>query len=177
MRMSRKGFTLIELMVSISILSIMMVFLYKSYASLNKSNSFYKGELNSIKSEKLIKRIIYMDFSLAMSNSTQVLNQTTNEDVVFLQSANSVHNRYNPYIAYLVKDKKLYRLESLKPFKEYPLDSESEFSGDYLGKVKSFRVYKNSKKEGVTTSELYLVHIDFKSEDDILIKIKVLNEQ
>lgn len=177
MRISRKGFTLIELMVSISILSIMMVFLYKSYASLNKSNSFYKDELNSIKSEKLIKRMIYMDFSLAMSNSTQILNQATNEDVVFLQSANSVHNRYNPYIAYLVKEKKLYRLESLKPFKEYPLDSESEFSGEYLGEVKSFRVYKSSKKVGEVTPELYLVHIDFKNEDDILIKIKVLNEQ
>ncbi len=174
---SRKAFTLIELMVSITILSVMMLFLYKSYASLNRSNSFYKAELNHIKSEKLKKRVIFMDLSLALVNSMKIINQDKNEDVLFLQSSNSIHKRYNPYIAYILKDKRLYRLESLKEFKEYPLSSDSEFYADDFGEVESFRVYKSTKKIDKTIPELYLVHIDFKSENDVLLKIKVLNEQ
>ncbi len=174
---ARKAFTLIELMVSISILSLMMVFLYQSYASLNKSNSIYKEELNYIKSEKKKKRIIYLDLSLALFNSIKILNQDTQEDVLFLQTSNSIHKRYNPYIAYVIKENKLYRLESLRPFKYYPLSSDSEFDTDYLGEVESFRVYKTTKKVEKNIPELYLVHIDFKFENDLLMKIKVLNEK
>lgn len=176
MKNARGGFTLIELMVSISILAIMMVFLYKSYASLNRSNNIYEKEVNLIKSEQTKKKVIYLDFSLALLESTKILNQDSKEDVIFFQSSNSIHKMYNPYIAYLIKDEKLYRLESLTKFKEYPLSNDSEFSVDYLGEVNSFRVYKSSKKVGDITPEVYLVHIDFKSDNDILLKIKVLNQ-
>jgi len=177
MRKLRGAFTLIELMVAISILSIMMVFLYKSYASLNKSNETYKYESEKIKKQQNRKKVIYLDFSLALFKSTKIINQDKKEDVVFLQSANSLHKNYNPYIAYIVKDEKLYRLESLKMFKEYPLSIDSEFIADELGEVNSFRIYKSSVKVGNTIPELYLVHIDFKKENDILLKIKVLNEK
>ncbi|WP_324170587.1 prepilin-type N-terminal cleavage/methylation domain-containing protein [Sulfurimonas sp.] len=167
----RKAFTLIELMVSITILSIIMIFLYKSYASLNKSNHFYKKELFKIKSEQLKKRVLFLDFSLAKNKSIKIINQDIKEDIVFLQSSNSMHNRYNPYIAYIFKEQKLYRLESLKPFKEYPLNADAEFSVEYFGEAKSFRVYKSDNKE----KESYLVHIDFKEDKDILLKVNILN--
>ena len=169
----RKAFTLIEMLVSVTILSIMMIFLYESYASLNKSNQIYKNEVNSIKSEQIKKRVIYLDFSLALHKKTNILNQGTKEDIVFTQSSNSIHKRYNPYIAYIVKDFKLYRLESLKEFKEYPLSLDVEADVDYLGEVNSFRVYRSKEKD----KEIYLVHVDFKESDDILLKIKVLNEK
>ncbi len=165
----RKAFTLIELMVSISILSIIMIYLYKSYSSLNHSNLFYKKEVSSIKIAQLKKRVFYLDFSLALPNSVKIINQDKNEDIVFLQSVNSMHRRYNPYITYIFKDSKLYRLESLKVFKTYPLDSDAEFSAELFGDVDSFRIYKSNKKD-----EAYLVHVDFKDEDDILLKVKVL---
>lgn len=164
----RRAFTLIELMVSISILSIMMIFLYKSYSSLNKSNSFFKKEVLEIESEELKKRVLFLDFSLALSKETEIsiLNQEKNEDIVFFQSSNSVHCRYNPYIAYIIKESKLYRLE----FTEYLLDADSEFSVDYFGEVDGFRVYK-SQTQG---REQYLIHIDYKDANDIMLKIKVL---
>lgn len=165
----RKAFTLIEMLISVSILSIMMIFLYESYTSLNSSNIFYKKELDSIKTIQLKKRLLFLDFSFAMQGKTKILNQDTNEDVVFMQSANSIHKRFNPYIAYIVKDSKLYRLESIKEFKEYPLVYDNEFVADFLGEIDSFRVYK-SKND----NEAYLVHVDFKYDEDILLKIKVL---
>ena len=195
----RKAFTLIELLISVSILSIMMIFLYKSYASLNMSNNFYKKELESIKSEQIKKRVFFLDFSLSLYKKNNILNQDIDEDVVFLQTSNSLHKRFNPYVAYIVKDSNLYRLESLKEFKVYPLDIDSEFEIDYIGEVDSFRVYKSTGKfevvinndtnatdsnttENNTTieqgpSELFLVHVDFKEDEDILLKIKGLNEQ
>lgn len=165
----RRGFTLIELLIAITILSIMMLFLYKSYASLNHSNSFYKKEVTSLKHEQLIKKIIFLDFSLAVNNSIVILNQDKKEDVVLMQSSSSLHKRYNPYIAYIVKNSKLYRLESLKRL-AYPLGVGSEFSVDYIGEVDGFRAYTSSKE----IENVFLVHVNFKKEDDVLLKIKVL---
>ena len=173
----RKAFTLIELVISIGILSVVMIFLYKSYASLNQSNSFYKKEVSQIKSQQLKKRVLFLDFSLALPKSINILNLDTKENVVFLQSSNSMHNRYNPYIAYIFKDSKLYRLESLNEFLEYPLSADAEFSVEYFGEAESFRVYKSSTKEDKSSTkekELYLVHIDVKEDEDILLKIKAL---
>jgi prepilin-type N-terminal cleavage/methylation domain-containing protein len=164
----RKAFTLIELVVSIGILSIIMIFLYKSYASLNKSNSFYKKEVSKIKSEQLKKKVLFLDFSLAMNIDLKP--QDKQEDIVFLQSSNSMHNRYNPYIAYIFKEHKLYRLESLKQFKDYPLSADAEFSVEDFGEAKSFRVYRSDNN----ATESYLIYVDFKEEEDVLLKVKVL---
>jgi len=172
----RKGFTLIEMMISVVILSIIMLFLYQSYAALNRSNSFYEKQAEIIKEELLKKQVLFLDFSLALNGSVEILNQEKDEDVVFMQSANSLHKRFYPYIAYIVKEKKLYRLESLKPFLEYPLMADSDFIVDYLGDIDGFRVYKSIKKEENSVLENYLIHVDFTKEDDILLKVKVLNE-
>ena len=165
----RKAFTLIELIMSIVILSIMMLFLYKSYSSLNRSNRVLLDETKLIEKKELLKKTLYLDFTLA--SSVTILNEGKKEDMVFLQSRNSVHKRFNPYIAYLFKEKKLYRLESLKPIKEYPLVSDSEFVVDELGEVEIFRVYKSTNMK----KNIYLVHILFKKDDEILLKVKALN--
>ena len=46
--MRRSAFTLMEMMVSITILSIMMLFLYKSYADLHKSNAYFKDKSEDV---------------------------------------------------------------------------------------------------------------------------------
>jgi len=176
MKNTRSAFTLIEMMISIVILSIMMIFLYQSYSALNKSNTIYAKKAKSIEDEQLKKRILYMDFSLSLFKSVKILKQDKNEDIVFLQSSHSLHKRFNPYLGYIVRDEKLYRLESLKEFKEYPLGVDDEFVVDYFGEVNSFRVYASDKNREANTSNSYLIHIDFKQEDDILLKIKALNE-
>ena len=167
----RKAFTLIELMISVLILSMMMLFLYKSYAGLNKSNKLVVKEVQEVSKAELIKKTLYFDFTLAKSVS--IVNQSKTEDVVFLQTTNSLHNRINPYVAYIIKDEKLYRLESLKEFKEYPLSADSEFVADELADLKSFRVYA-SKEE---SKNLYLLHLILKDRSEILLKTKALNKE
>lgn len=175
----KKGFTLIEVLISVVILSIMMLFLYKSYASLNYSNKFYKAEVQLIKEEQLLKKVIFLDFSLALISSTTIMNQDKNSDIVMLQSTNSLHRMYNPYITYIINKSKLYRLESLKKL-TFPFDAESDFIVDFLGEVQKMRVYTNDQNSSNTTAgasmvELFLVNINFKKKDkEILLKIKAL---
>jgi len=167
----RKAFTLIELLISIVILTILMLFLYKSYAALNRSNNILSKEIKKLQTTQLMKRTLYMDFTLALQNSVVILNQDRKIDVVYLQSSHSLHKRINPYVAYIVKDKKLYRLESLKPYKEYPMASDVEFVSDYLAEIKSFRVYAAQGER----KNLYLLHIEFKDREELILKVKVLN--
>ena len=167
----RKAFTLIEILIAITILSIMMLFLYKSYSSLNVSNDFYKNEYVQIKNTYLKKKVFFLDFALSHKETTKIINQDIKKDVVFMQSSNSVHKRHNPYIAYIVENSKLYRLESLHEFTDYPLNVGDEYVADYLGEVNSFRVYA-SKDDNLS----YLVHVDFKKDEDILLKTKALTE-
>jgi prepilin-type N-terminal cleavage/methylation domain-containing protein len=167
----RKAFTLIEILIAITILSIMMLFLYQSYNSLNISNSFYKNELGQIKNGYLKKKVFFLDFALVYKETAKILNQDTKQDVVFLQSSHSIHKRHNPYIAYIIQDSKLYRLESTQEFTEYPLSIGGEYVADCLGEINSFRVYRAKDDEGS-----YLVHADFKEDEDILLRIKALQE-
>jgi len=166
----RKAFTLIELMISISILSIIMLFLYKSYSELNISNSFYKEESNKLEQIEKIKKVLYLDISLAQHNSLKVVNVDKARDTLFMHSTHSLHRRINPYIVYVVNNKKLYRVESFKELKEYPFDSDARFDVDYIGEVERFRVYTSQ------TQEAYLVDLVFKSQESILLKVKLLNE-
>ena len=173
----RKAFTLIELLISIMILSILMLFLYKSYAGLNKSNKIISTEIQKIKNFQRIKKTLYMDFSLILKDSRDnnisinLLNQDRKNDVVFMQTSHSLHQRINPYVAYILKDEKLYRLESLKPYKEYPLAADAEFISDYLAEVKSFRVYVSNGE----FKNFYLLHILFVNKEEIILKVKLLN--
>jgi len=166
----RRAFTLIEMMISISILAILMLFLYKSYANLNKTNSLYDNLSHAMIKNQKIKKTLYLDFSLALYKSITILNQSQQVDVVFLQSTHSLHRRVNPYIAYVVKDEKLYRVESKDKFVSYPFASIKSYDVDYLGKVKRFRIYKAKSKP------LYLMDVVFQDKKELLQKVKVLNE-
>ncbi len=167
----RRAFSLVELMVSIVILSIMMLFLYKSYGELNKTNKLYDVEVQKVAKIEKIKNVLYLD--LMLSESITIINQDNKEDVLFLQTRNSVHNRINPYVAYILKEKKLYRLESHKEFKEYPLAADSEFVADELGDVTIFRVYSSKEPQNST----YLIHTLFSDKEEILLKVKSLNKK
>jgi len=173
MKKLRAAFTLIEMLIAISIFSIMTLYLYKTYSSINIANKNLGVEVSKIQKIQKIKKLLYMDFNLALFNEKNIINIThkdKGEDFVFFQSSHSVHKRFNPYITYIVKDKKLYRLESLKPIESFDIPRDATFDVDYLGELKSFRVYKSTSK-----NVSYLVAVDFKSMKNVLLKITPLN--
>ena len=170
MKRSRRAFTLLELMIAISILSLMMIFLYKSYATLNISNQILQKETISLDKIQKIKKIIYLDFLTALPKSVAITNRSKGEDFVYLQTAHSLHQRFNPYVTYILKNESLYRLESLKQIKTYELSVDDKFDVDKIEGIKTFRIYKFSD----ANNEKFLIDVKCKEKSDILLKINIL---
>ncbi|SFV54029.1 hypothetical protein MNB_SM-7-1002 [hydrothermal vent metagenome] len=173
--MKRGAFTLIEMMVAIVIFSLIVISLYKSYDALKESNQKYSKITEEMEHLWRIKRVLYLDFALTLKSNVKVLNQERNRDIVLLQTSNSIHNRFNPFVAYVVKNGVLYRLESLYKL-HYPFDTQTVADVDRIGKVKRFRIYKALKKEGQRVISYYLIDILFSDKTKILYKIRALNE-
>jgi len=177
MKLSKSAFTLIEMLISVSILSIMIIFLYKSYADLNNSNIIFMKEKERIKKYQAIKKVLFLDFTKKLSD-IKILNQDTDIDIVFFKTSNSLHKRYDPYIGYVVNNGILYRLESLKEITRYPLPNDIDFTVDKIGKVKLFRVYKKSKKskDNTTITDVsYIIDMKLDAYEKILYKISPLD--
>jgi len=168
MRKTKSAFTLLELLISIVILSIMVMYLYHSYNSLNRSNQGLHIQTNKIMKREKIKKLLYLDF-LNAGSSVKITHREKNEDFVVLQTTHSIHRRFHPYVLYMLKEDKLYRLESLKKIASYEIASDALFDVDYLGKCRLLRVYKSSKKD----ANAYLIHINFKKMEEIILKVKV----
>ena len=142
--MSRRSFTLIELMVSIVLTVIVVFFLYKALTMQEQANeSLQKKGMTIAKSNKLFE-LFYRDFK--ESNISQVAG-TFNKDynIFSLATANSLHELPFAYVIYYVnaKDKTLVRLESALPF-HLPVSLEKVpfVFADVLAKnVKKFRIF------------------------------------
>lgn len=162
----KRAFTLIEIIIAITILSIMMISLYQSNDSLNLSNAFYQKEATKIKEAKQKQKIIFLDFSLLLFGEYKVVHNNKKEDSVFLQTSHSMHGRINPYVAYIIKDARLYRIESFGP--------DTVLDIDDFGEVQKFRVYENSL--GKDEKLYFLIDAAFEKSNDFLMKIRSLNE-
>jgi len=142
--MSRRSFTLIELMVSIVLTVIVVFFLYKALTMQEKANkSLQKKSKIITKSNKLFE-LLYRDFK--ESNSSKVVN-TFNKDynIFFLATTNSLHELPFAYVVYYInaKDKTLVRLESSLPLRlPISLEKMPFVFADVLAKnVEKFRVF------------------------------------
>lgn len=172
--MKRAGFTLIEMMVAIAIFALIVIFLYKSYNTLRVSNQKYTKISQEMERLWHIKKMLYLDFALVIDN-VRILHQQRNEDVVLLQTSNSIHNRINPYVAYVVKEGTLYRIESLQKL-TYPFGADTTGDVDAITPIKRFRVYKALKKEYGAVVTYYLLDIVRENGEKILYKIRRLNQ-
>jgi prepilin-type N-terminal cleavage/methylation domain-containing protein len=160
------GFTLLEMMIAITIFSLVMLFLYQSLATLEKSNSFYGERLDDVTRVQRAVKTLYLDLSLSLPGKGEILPQEKEHDVVIMQTSNVMHQRFMPYVAYLVRDSRLFRVESPNPLR-YPIDSDDALIVDDLGRVKTFRLYKNATH--------FLLHLQLEGSDRLLMKIRHLN--
>ena len=167
----RKAFTLVEMLISVAILSILMLFIYKSYTTLNKSNALLSTKVSKQEQFQKIKLTLYLDLLNAKKNSLSILNQDKQNDVVFLQTSHSLYKRFEPYVAYISKNHHLYRVESLQKFERYPLPSQNNFTGEDLGVVQIFRLYPKENKK----NNIFLVHLQRTKQEEIILKVPLLN--
>ncbi len=163
----KKAFTLLEMLIAVGLLSVITLFLYQTYASLQHSNRFYGEELSEASREQKLRKTIYLDLSLSMPDSINLINIDKNTDVLIMQSSHSVHRRIMPYIAYLVRDDHLMRIESSEKL-FYPLSGEEEMVIDDLDEVKIFRVFQKENS--------FLIHLEEADKKMILFRTNQLND-
>ena len=166
----KKAFTLIELVISIIILSILMLFLYKSYSQLNLFNNVYRDEVKKVKKEERIKRTLYLDLTEAKLETLLILKEDKNYDFLNFSTNHSLHRRIKPYISYIVKESVLYRLESLTKIASPDIGRSIAFDIDKIGEVEKFKLYRSRVQK-----ETSLFEIKFKERPTIFMKVKILN--
>ena len=151
MKSAKKGFTLVEVIISIAILSIMIVYMYKSIGVLKISNNLYEKHYDKDKINTMIHKTMFFD--LGESLSASVLN-SSKFDRLDLQSINSNFGIIYPYISYIVKDKALYRVESAKKIpKKITYESLNYLKYEIVLKnIEKFKVFK--------AKESFLVVVD-----------------
>lgn len=153
------------------LLSILMLFLYKSYADLNRSNKQYSVALDQLNKRELIKKTLYLDLLMASKKYVIIQHTQREYDFISFKTKHSLHRRIEPFVTYLVKDHFLYRLESLYQITSININSEITFDVEKLQRVKKFKLFGTRDHK----REFYLLHMKLKDNEDILLKVKVLN--
>jgi len=129
----KKSFTLLEVIISIGIFSILMIFFYKTLDQVSFSNNIFKEKEKSLYSDNRIYKIMLED--TLESSQVEVLEDKNKNSVLKLISTNTFHNPSYKNITYLIDaSNTLVRIESKL---EFLLDkTSSEFYKDiYVDKI------------------------------------------
>jgi len=120
----KKSFTLIEVIVSITLFAIMMVFLIQTIDIFNRYNKTYENELFKIIDSSDLQKIVFEDIAEAKA-ITSIKPDDDKNSVVKLISNNTYHNSFSTNITYfLSKNRYLVRIESKLPFELKSLKSD-----------------------------------------------------
>jgi len=149
MKRAQKAFTLVEVLISITLLSLVLMALYKSadlmrnsnlhlYEYLKKANMSLKG------SRTLYKDLMYADHNITINTEEKF------HRLIINNTGHSLHGLSQAKVVWLVskKENTLLRIEG----GEYhiPLKSEERVEVDVITKnLKLFKVYRSKKKDKV----------------------------
>ena len=142
----RRGFTLIELMIAITLTALLLTLLYNVSDSIKKGAKYYLDkEQTLIKNSQKIYKLLLMDILGSNLNSTMIANQDDKKTDILLHTSNSLHRVENPWVLYrITDDKELLRIESLyRP--KFPLnqiDNPYIFVDIVCKNIERFKIYK-----------------------------------
>ncbi len=164
--MNKKSFTLLEVLISISLFIIIVIFLYKTLDIGEKSNKFFYQKLEEQITKADIKEIFFKDILSSYEKDIDI----KKENMIFsFKSSNTYHNAFYKNITYLVSKKNnLIRIESQKVFnkdKLYDKFFSKAFIDIIANDVMKFKVIKKDKKE-------YAIYLKFKDESDMMFVLK-----
>ena len=147
---NKPAFTLIELMVAITLTVIIVLFLYKTLATQTKANEVIQKHLTTFTQKELLYHLLELDFAKANKIEIQ---KSFNKDynILFLETKNSLHEIPFSYVVYYVnaKNKTLVRLESAYPI-HLPVPIENVkfvFAYTLLSHIQKFRIFTSKNKK------------------------------
>ena len=166
---TKKSFTLIEMMISITLFSIIIIFLYQALNVTQVSNKFYSTKLEELENKSDIKKLMFLDIINATSKPVIKEDKNNNTRLSFTTS-NLYHNDFFIHVTYLLsRNNKLIRIESKEKFKKektYELDGNSYI--DILeNNVTKFRVSTNKKHK-----KNYAIYLGYEDEKSVVFTLK-----
>lgn len=166
----KKSFTLIEMLISIILFSIILLFLYEVLASTTNHNKIFTKNIDKIINKSDLQMLVLEDFLNQKSNSTiKIIEDKNQNNILTFQTNNTYHNPFFSHVTYLINgENTLVRIESKKEFKKDTLYQILETSNiDILFKnIKKFKIKKS--KIGLT----YLFFIETEDSQKILFPLR-----
>ncbi len=166
----KRAFTLIEILISITLIGLITMFVSSTITGIKKSNYIFEKKVKkSLKIEK-IHSILHSD----LYSATKIdIKSYRKYSVLSIRSKNSLYGIEEPHIVWLVlKDKKtLTRMESAKEILPLPPDTEKSsyiFSDKVAENCNNFYIVLSKKGDSV------LVFVDIENEKPIISEIKFL---
>ncbi len=160
----KRSFTLVEMIISITLFSIVLVFLYKALDITKLSNQFYNKKLIQFEAKSDIKKLIFTDILNKDNNITMKIDKNKNTILQF-NSSNTYHNPFYTNITYLIsKNNNLLRLESKNKFNKNKIynfiDNSYIDIVDY--NISKFKIAKNK-----TDNKSYVLYIKYNNNEQI----------
>ena len=113
----KKSFTLLELIISITLFMIIVVFLYKTLDQTKHSNNIFSNKKEILKQSNHLHNIFLED--IAEASSITVSYDRNKNAIVKIVTYNTYHNAFFNNITYFIgHSKELIRIESREEFKE-----------------------------------------------------------
>jgi len=171
---NKKAFTLVEMMISITLFSIIIIFLYQALDVTKSSNKFYSKKLQELEVKSDIKKLMFLDIMNLDSNSSIIIAKDKDDNSILkLKTSNLYHNDFFTNVTYLLtKSNKLVRIESVDIFnKEKVYNLEDKSYVDVLENNVSKFIITNDKKY----KKDYIIYISYKNEENTIFTLKSIH--
>lgn len=113
----KKAFTLLELIISITLFMIIVVFLYKTLDQTKYSNNLFSNKQEILKQSNHLHNIFLED--IAEASNITIKSDKNKNAIVKIVTHNTYHNAFFNNITYFIgHSKELIRIESKEAFKE-----------------------------------------------------------
>lgn len=165
----KKGFTIVEIMVSVVLLGFISIFVSSVIEQAKRSNQAFDSVRVDDKKSEVLTDTLYKDLFQAQDIDTKASKRYS---ILKLKSKNSIYNIQNPYIVWLVlkKDNTLVRMESSKKIL-LPIQESSQksiFIDTVAKNCETFNINISKDKKSI------LSFIKIKEKNPIIFEVKKL---
>ena len=163
----KKAFTLLEVVISITLFMILLIFLYKTLDQTKHSNKQFLKQSQNLKYENELCDIFLEDI-LESYSKIEIKSDNDKNSLLRFTSLNSYHNSFFNHITYLISsNNKLIRMESKERFNlsDTPIDFyDYSFIDVLLENIELFEVEENT----VNGNKNYVLIVKQKDEKRIV---------
>ena len=141
----KKSFTLVEILISIGILSVLLLAMSNVISGLKISKTTLKSAYESSSKEELFIKTLYGDIINAKEIKIQHSRNNKNYNILFLRTKNSLYKNIYPYVIWYVS-KNGNAIVRAENHEKITFEKENYFIDVFKKGIKKFKIYKKDLK-------------------------------